>query len=35
MLRKQSVLSDYYLGSVHALAKTGEMVIASASGTSS
>ena len=32
MLRKQSVLSDYYLGSVHALAKTGEMVIASASG---
>ncbi len=31
-LRKQSVLSDYYLGSVHALAQTGEMVIASNSG---
>ncbi len=32
LLRKQAVLSDYYLGSVHALAKTGEMVIASNSG---
>ena len=32
ILRKQSVLSDYYLGSVHALAETGEMVIASNSG---
>ncbi|MBI2641957.1 MAG: lactate utilization protein [Candidatus Wildermuthbacteria bacterium] len=32
VLRKQAVLSDYYLGSVHALAETGEMVIASNSG---
>ena len=32
LLRKQSVLSDYYLGSVHALSRTGEMVIASNSG---
>ncbi len=31
-LRKQSALSDYYLGSVHALAQTGEFVVASASG---
>lgn len=31
-LRRQSVLSDYYLGSVHAIAETGEMVVASASG---
>lgn len=31
-LRRQSVLSDYYLGSVHALAQTGEMVIASNTG---
>jgi L-lactate utilization protein LutC len=31
-LRKQSVLSDYYLGSVHAVTETGELVIASASG---
>ena len=31
-LRMQSSLSDYYLGSVHALAQTGELVIASASG---
>ncbi|OHA68501.1 MAG: hypothetical protein A3J57_02325 [Candidatus Wildermuthbacteria bacterium RIFCSPHIGHO2_02_FULL_49_12b] len=31
-LRKQSVLSDYYLGSVHGVAETGEMVIASNSG---
>lgn len=31
-LRKQSVLSDYYLGSVHALTETGDFVIASASG---
>ncbi len=31
-LRRQSVLSDYYLGSVHAVAETGEMVVASASG---
>lgn len=28
-LRRQSVLSDYYLGSVHALAETGELIIAS------
>jgi hypothetical protein len=32
MLRKQSVLSDYFLGSVHAVAQTGELVFASASG---
>ena len=32
MLRKQSVLSDYYLGSVHALAENGEFVIASNTG---
>jgi L-lactate utilization protein LutB len=31
-LRKYSVVSDFYLGSVHALAETGELVIASASG---
>jgi hypothetical protein len=31
-LRKQSSLSDFYLGSVHAVAQTGEFVIASASG---
>ena len=31
-LRKQAVLSDYYVGSVHAIAETGEMVVASASG---
>ncbi len=31
-LRRQSVLSDYYLGSVHALAETGEFIIASNSG---
>lgn len=31
-LRKQSVLSDYYLGSVHALTESGEMVIASNTG---
>ncbi len=30
-LRKLSSFADYYLGSVHALAETGEMVIASAS----
>src|SRR3990167_10414282 len=32
LLRKQGVLSDYYLGSVHALAETGQFVIASNSG---
>lgn len=31
-LRKSAVFSDYYLGSIHALAKTGEIIIASASG---
>ena len=31
-LRKQSVLSDYYVGSVHALSETGELVIASNTG---
>jgi hypothetical protein len=31
-LRKHSVVSDYYLGSVHALTQTGEMVISSNSG---
>lgn len=32
VLRKQAVLSDYYLGSAHAVAETGELVIASNSG---
>ena len=32
ILRKQAVLSDYYLGSVHALAETGEFIIASNTG---
>lgn len=32
MLRKQAVLADYYLGSVHAIAETGQFVIASNSG---
>ncbi len=31
-LRRRSVLSEYFLGSVHAIAETGEMVIASGSG---
>lgn len=31
-LRKESVLSDYYVGSVHALSETGEMIIASNTG---
>lgn len=31
-LRKQATLSDYYLGSVNAIAETGELVIASNSG---
>ncbi len=31
-LRKESSISDYYLGSVHALTETGEMVIASNTG---
>lgn len=32
VLRKQAVLSDYYLGSVHALVENGEFVIASNTG---
>ena len=32
LLRKQSVLSDFYLGSVHALAENGEFVIGSNTG---
>ncbi len=31
-LRKQSVISDFYLGSVHALTETGEFVVASNTG---
>ena len=31
-LRRQAVVSDYYLGSVHALTQTGEFLIASNSG---
>lgn len=31
-LRKKSITSDYFLGSVHAVAETGELLIASASG---
>lgn len=31
-LRKKSIISDYYLGSVHALAETGQILIASNSG---
>lgn len=32
ILRRQSVVSDYYLGSVHAITEEGEMVIASNTG---
>ncbi len=32
MLRRHAVLSDFYLGSVHALSEAGELVIASNSG---
>lgn len=32
LLRKQSVLSDFYLGSAHAITENGEIVIASNSG---
>lgn len=32
LLRKQALTSDYYLGSVHALAETGEFIIASNTG---
>jgi L-lactate utilization protein LutC len=31
-LRNKAIFADYYLGSVHAVAETGEMIIASASG---
>ncbi|MDE2018880.1 MAG: lactate utilization protein [Patescibacteria group bacterium] len=31
-LRRQAVLSDFYLGSAHAIAETGEIVVASNSG---
>ena len=31
-LRNASIFADYYLGSAHAIAQTGEMIIASASG---
>lgn len=31
-LRKQTIFADYYLGSVHAITETGQMIIASASG---
>ena len=32
VLRKQAILADYFLGSVQAIAETGEVIIASASG---
>lgn len=32
LLRRRALISDYYLGSVHALSETGEMVIASNTG---
>jgi hypothetical protein len=32
LLRRQSTLADYFVGSVHASAETGELVIASATG---
>ena len=32
ILRTQAVLSDYYLGSIHAIAQTGQFIIASNSG---
>ncbi len=32
LLRRQALISDFYLGSVHALAETGEFVIASNTG---
>jgi len=31
-LRKEAILADYYLGSVHAVAETGQILVASASG---
>lgn len=32
LLRRQSTLADYYLGSVHAVSQTGQLIIASMSG---
>jgi L-lactate utilization protein LutC len=32
LLRKQAITADYFLGSVHAVARTGEIVVASATG---
>ncbi len=32
LLRRQSTLADYYLGSVHAVSQTGEVVVASMTG---
>lgn len=32
LLRKHALLSDYYLGSIHAIAETGEFIIASNTG---
>ena len=32
LLRRQGVLADYFLGSVHAVAETGELVVASLTG---
>jgi hypothetical protein len=32
LLRKQAMMADYFLGSVHAVSMTGEMVVASATG---
>ncbi len=32
MLRKQATMADYFLGSVHAIAETGEIIVASATG---
>ena len=32
LLRRQAVLADYYLGSAHTIAQTGELVIASGTG---
>ncbi|MCX6784929.1 MAG: lactate utilization protein [Candidatus Komeilibacteria bacterium] len=32
LLRKQAVLADYFLGSVHAIAQTGELLVASGTG---
>ncbi len=32
LLRRQAALADYFLGSVHAISRTGEIVVASATG---